>query len=153
MKLEVWRTQSRSKSFFAFFALFAFFSQLISLSRNRDYLNWRSEYLNVYNKFITAYLPNPPLQPIKIAILDTGIDRGHDAFEAREEAIKARLNYYNESQRSIPDLNGHGTFTASLILDYAPDAELYIIKIADLNVRPSAAIVAKVSRNTIDAFT
>lgn len=113
--------------------------------RNRDYLSWRSEYLKVYNNFITAYLSSPPLKPVKIAILDTGIERGHDAFEAREEAIKARLNYYNESQRSIPDLNGHGTFTASLILDYAPDAELYIIKIADKNARPNAEIVAKVS--------
>lgn len=124
-------------------------SWLTSLSRNRDYLNWRSEYLNVYNKFIAPYLPSSPLKPVKIAILDTGIDRGHDSFEAREEAIKARLNCYNESQRSIPDLNGHGTFTASLILDYAPDAELCIIKIADLNVRPSATTVAKVSQNTI----
>lgn len=117
-----------------------------------DYLNWRSEYLIVYNKFIAAYLPSSALKPVKIAILDTGIDRRHDAFEAREEAIKARLNYYNESQRSIPDLNGHGTFTASLILDYAPDAELYIIKIADLNARPSAAIVAKVSQYNIGVF-
>lgn len=123
-----------------------------SIKKNRDYLNWRSEYLNVYDEFITAYLPNPPLNPIKIAILDTGIDRGHDAFEAREEAIKARLNFYNESQRSIPDLNGHGTFTASLILDYAPDAELYIIKIADLNIRPSAAIVAKAIDQAVDKW-
>lgn len=113
--------------------------------RNRDYLSWKSEYLKVYDKFITQYLPSPPLKPVKIAILDTGIERGHDAFEAREEAIKARLNYYNESQRSISDSNGHGTFTASLLLDYSPDAGLYIIKIADENARPSAEVVAKVT--------
>lgn len=86
---------------------------------------------------VAAYLPNPALKSIKITILDTGIDRRHDAIEAREEAIKERLNYHNEPQKVIPDLNGHGTFTASLILDYAPDAELYIIKIADKNARPT----------------
>lgn len=84
---------------------------------------------------------------MKIAILDTGIDRDHDAFEAYEENIKARFNFYNKSQKSIPDLNGHGTFTASLSLDYAPDAELYIAKIADReNATPNAKVVVDVSR-------
>lgn len=101
--------------------------------------------MKVYDKFIAEYISSPPPKPVKIAILDTGIERGHDAFEAREEAIKGRHNCYNESQRSISDINGHGTFTASLILDYAPGAELYIIKIADENARPSAEVVAKVS--------
>jgi hypothetical protein len=50
-------------------------------------------------------------------------------------------------------LNGHGTFTASLILDYAPDAELYIIKIADENATPSAETVAKVCSHASNAFT
>lgn len=117
------------------------------LLRTKDYIRWRSEYERVYDKCIRTYLSNPPPRPVKIAILDTGIDRDHDAFEAREENIKAKLNFYNNSQRSIPDLNGHGTFTASLILDYAPDAELYIAKIADKeNATPNAKIVVDVSR-------
>lgn len=101
----------------------------------------------MYKKFITTQLQDPPSRPVKIAILDTGIDRDHYVFEAREENIKAKLNFYDSSQRYIPDLNGHGTFTASLILDYAPDADLYIAKIADKqNATPNAKIVIDVSR-------
>ncbi|PNP58294.1 hypothetical protein THARTR1_01809 [Trichoderma harzianum] len=124
-----------------------------SNAKTRDYIKWRSEYENVYSKCIRAYLLDPPSRPVKIAILDTGIDRGHDAFEAREENIKAKLNFYNNSQRSITDLNGHGTFTASLILDYAPDAELYIAKIADKeNTTPNAKIVVDALNHAIDKW-
>ncbi|KAL6790875.1 peptidase S8/S53 domain-containing protein [Trichoderma sp. SZMC 28012] len=124
-----------------------------SNAKTKDYIKWRSEYENVYDKCIRAYLSDPPSRPMKIAILDTGIDRDHDAFEAREENIKAKLNFYNNSQRSIPDLNGHGTFTASLILDYAPDAELYIAKIADKeNATPNAKIVVNAINHAIDKW-
>lgn len=82
---------------------------------------------------------------MRIAILDTGIDRDHDYINAREANVKGRHNCYGDSQRSVVDRNGHGTFAANLILDYAPDAELYIIKIADGNVRPEARLVAEVS--------
>ncbi|KAL6690548.1 peptidase S8/S53 domain-containing protein [Trichoderma pleuroticola] len=124
-----------------------------SNAKTRDYIKWRSEYENVYSKCIRAYLLDPPSRPVKITILDTGIDRGHDAFEAREENIKAKLNFYNNSQRSITDLNGHGTFTASLILDYAPDAELYIAKIADKeNATPNAKIVVDALNHAIDKW-
>ncbi|RFU80040.1 major intracellular serine protease [Trichoderma arundinaceum] len=117
------------------------------------YLTWRSEYENVYAKFITTHLSDPPSKPVKIAILDTGIDRDHYAFEAREENIKAKLNCYHELQKNVPDLNGHGTFTASLILDYAPDAELHVIKIADKeNSRPDAKIVVNAINHAVEKW-
>ena len=44
----------------------------------------------------------------------------------------------------MTDHTGHGTFVAGLILDYAPDAELYVAKIADRD--PSdPRVIAKVS--------
>lgn len=99
----------------------------------------------VYKKFITPHLKDPPSQPVKIAVLDTGIDRDHVFFDAREGQLKGRRNFYNEAQKNVPDTHGHGTFTASLLLDYAPNANLYVIKIADKeNTRPDAKIVAKV---------
>lgn len=115
-------------------------------NRASKYREWKSEYKKVYEKYIEQFLTNSPSVSVKIAILDTGIDRDHYAFEAREESIKGRRNFYNESQKNVPDNNGHGTFTASLILDYAPDAALYIAKIADWeNTTPDAKIVANVS--------
>lgn len=114
--------------------------------RTKRYLIWRSEYEKVYEKFIKKHLPDSPSNPVKIAILDTGIDRDHYVFEARKENLGKMRNCYNESQMKVLDRNGHGTFVASLILDYAPDAELYIIKIADKkNATPDAKIVVNVS--------
>lgn len=91
---------------------------------------------------------------MKIAILDTGIDCGHYCFEAYRENIRGTFNSYNERLRkNVQDLHGHGTSTASLILKYAPDAELYIIKIAEKqNARPDAEIVANVSNWTGSSF-
>lgn len=122
----------------------------ITARRTDKYIRWKSEYGQVYKKFVGRYLQDPPSQPVKIAVLDTGIDRDHFVFEAREENLKGKKNCYNESQKNVPDTHGHGTFTANLILDYAPDASLYVIKIADKgNTRPDAKIVANVSRNKL----
>ncbi|KAH8586929.1 hypothetical protein B0O99DRAFT_527736 [Bisporella sp. PMI_857] len=118
-----------------------------------QYLTWRSEYEKVYERFIKAHLPGSPSQPVKIAILDTGIDRDHYAFEAREVNLKEMRNCYNESQKKVPDRNGHGTFVTSLILDYAPDAELYVVKVADKeNLRPDAKIVVNAINHAVDKW-
>ncbi|KAI8712720.1 Peptidase-S8 domain-containing protein [Fusarium sp. LHS14.1] len=117
------------------------------------YIRWKSEYEQVYKRFVGNYLQNPPSQPVKIAVLDTGIDRDHFVFEAREENLKGKKNCYNESQKNVPDTHGHGTFTANLILDYAQDASLYVIKIADKeNTRPDARIVANAINHAIDKW-
>ncbi|KAI0405374.1 pfs domain-containing protein [Xylaria palmicola] len=97
-----------------------------------EYSQWKSKYLEVYEKFIPAQLSDSCSAPVKIAILDTGIDLTHPEVEARIENIKERYNWlHDRHRRSVHDRNGHGTFTASLLLDYAPDAELYIAKIAE----------------------
>ncbi|KAJ4198817.1 hypothetical protein NW767_008808 [Fusarium falciforme] len=117
------------------------------------YIRWKSEYGQVYKKFVSNHLQDLPSQPVKIAVLDTGIDRDHFVFEAREENLKGKKNCYNESQKNVPDTHGHGTFTANLILDYAPDASLYVIKIADKeNTRPDAKIVANAINHAVDKW-
>jgi subtilisin family serine protease len=95
----------------------------------------------VYDKYITQ----PPKDQVKIAILDTGIDYTHPDVDACVEQVKGEYNWSNEKfVKRVDDHNGHGTFIAGLLLEYAPDAELYISKVSD--GRPcSPSIIAKVS--------
>ncbi|KAF4962443.1 hypothetical protein FSARC_9472 [Fusarium sarcochroum] len=124
-----------------------------SAIETEKYRNWRMEYRSVYEKFVGKYLPSLPSNPVKIAILDTGIDRDHTLLEPREENLKGKKNFYNTSQKNVPDTNGHGTFAASLILDYAPDAALYVMKIADKdNARPNANIVVDAILHAVDKW-
>ncbi|KAF2973268.1 hypothetical protein GQX73_g289 [Xylaria multiplex] len=98
----------------------------------QSYLDWKSKYQEVYDKYIPAQLGTCCPVPVKIAILDTGLDLTHPDVEARTKNIKGKYNWLQEKFRqSVHDRNGHGTFTANLILDYAPDAELYVAKIAE----------------------
>lgn len=74
-------------------------------------------------------------------MLDSGVDESHNALDAGQ--IKLKRNLTNKFKKAVHDHDGHGTFTASLIVDYAPDAELYIAKIADKDPSPPG-IVAEV---------
>ncbi|KAL7951536.1 pfs domain-containing protein [Trichoderma barbatum] len=108
-----------------------------------SYQLWKYRYQKVYEKFIPATLVPPS---IKIAILDTGIDMLHPDIDARVENIKDKYNWLSKdgktNVRMVTDRSGHGTFAASLILDYAQDAQLYVAKIAD-NEPSNARVIAK----------
>lgn len=87
--------------------------------------------MKVYEKFIDDSLSKKPDTPrVKIAILDTGIDMDHQDVEARCEHIKGKYDWTSERPNRVIDQHGHGTHTANLVMDYAPDAELYVAKIA-----------------------
>lgn len=86
--------------------------------------------------------------PVRIAILDTGIDLNHENFlkpprrrtkvgtraakqlgeKPQRERIKACKNFVGDISEDVSDLTGHGTHIAGLILGIAPRAELYIAK-------------------------
>ncbi|KAK7932570.1 hypothetical protein PG985_003282 [Apiospora marii] len=96
------------------------------------YLRWKSDYRSTYNKFISDDCITPSLASVKIAILDTGVDLNHPDMQACGERIKAKLSWRRDGVRTtVHDLDGHGTFITSLLLDYAPDADIYVAKIFD----------------------
>jgi hypothetical protein len=102
--------------------------------RHGDYLDWKDRFLDAYGKFVTEHIPkNIGQSPVRIAILDTGLDVTHRDMEARKAQIRGTYNWISDRnhRQNISDSNGHGTHTAGLILDYAADAELYVAKIAD----------------------
>lgn len=88
--------------------------------------------------------------PVKIAILDTGIDLAHEDFQLparrrsklgkrvtsklaekpQRERIKAYRNFVGGpgEEEDVSDTVGHGTHIAGVILSIAPRAELYIAK-------------------------
>lgn len=70
-------------------------------------------------------------QPIKIAVLDTGIDIKHNSVRAakRQNRLKVMKSFV-KGDESIVDFHGHGTHVAALLLKVAPDSQLYIAKVA-----------------------
>lgn len=65
-------------------------------------------------------------------------------MQACNENIKAKFNWLHGGVKSaVQDLDGHGTFVTSLLLDYAPDANIYIAKVADREPA-SPRVIAKV---------
>ncbi|KAF4451363.1 ankyrin repeat domain-containing protein [Fusarium austroafricanum] len=86
--------------------------------------------------------------PVKIAILDTGIDLDHQDFrqcakrrtkvgakygskeKTQRERIKAYKNFTGGPEDDVADDNGHGTHIAGLIMAIAPRAEIYIAKVS-----------------------
>ncbi|KAM0244372.1 hypothetical protein ACHAP5_006279 [Fusarium lateritium] len=85
--------------------------------------------------------------PVKIAILDTGIDLDHPDFNQRakrrskvaakqlpentqKERIMGCKNFTDGPEDDVTDDVGHGTHIAGLIMAIAPRAELYIAKVS-----------------------
>ncbi|ETS87207.1 hypothetical protein PFICI_01035 [Pestalotiopsis fici W106-1] len=103
-----------------------------------DYLTWKAKYKKVYEK----YIERSPQSVVRVAILDSGVDDGHDLLKTGQ--IKDKYNWTTaaKNKKVAHDRDGHGTFVASLLIDYAPDAELYIAKIAEKELS-SPRIIAK----------
>lgn len=115
-------------------------------------------------------------KPVKVAVIDTGIDMDHDNFrQARTKEFKGEAGNipdaapHEEMQRKrilelqnfcpdqdkddVNDLDGHGTQVAGIILRLAPNAELYVARVCagDINNGLEANQLKSVSKSSFIA--
>jgi hypothetical protein len=81
-------------------------------------------------------LEHPPGKPlghprVKIALLDTGIETRHPFVKGATKAKRIKeIRNFVDGNNSVGDVYGRGTYSAALILQVAPEAHLYVARIA-----------------------
>ncbi|KAH7073373.1 hypothetical protein FB567DRAFT_198471 [Paraphoma chrysanthemicola] len=98
--------------------------------QRKAYSEWKAKFNRVYEHFIPDQPPSSA-PPVKIAILDTGIDMDNDCIEVHQDRISGHNWLKDPKSKRLNDLHGHGTHIAGLILDLIPHSELYIAKVTD----------------------
>jgi subtilisin family serine protease len=110
-------------------------SRRLSFTPNDPFMV-RQWYLNRINAF-DAWLQPPILTPVRVAVLDSGIDSSHPELQNR---IAAGKSFVASSWES--DTNGHGTFVAGEIAAALNNAQ----GIAGVGF-PASLLVAKIVRS------
>ncbi|KAF1985820.1 subtilisin-like protein [Aulographum hederae CBS 113979] len=90
---------------------------------------WMDMFRSTYDRYMTE----EPTQRVKIAVLDTGIDRTHPEMQnERIKSVRSWVEGHNGEEEDLQggDVAGHGTHTTSILLDLAPDADIYVARIA-----------------------
>ncbi|CZR51368.1 uncharacterized protein PAC_01243 [Phialocephala subalpina] len=84
--------------------------------------------------------PSSLFPRVKIAVLDTGADLSHpDIIDATQRGL---VKYYDfvKNESSMSDLDGHGTHCTSLLLKFAPNAEIHIGRVFQRSHAPSSSL-------------
>ena len=96
---------------------------------------WFLEELSKFQGLVQHNRP-PAQQPIKVAILDSGIDRNDVVVKRFIEKkgdestfIEKNCVAFPNTLHPLEDGNGHGTRCAALLLRTAPDIELFVVRI------------------------
>lgn len=105
----------------------------------------------------------PPIAAVTVAVLDTGIERGHPAFAATTvlggydfidddpDPADEGDGVDNDGDEFVDELLGHGTFNAAIIAHMAPGASLLPIRVLDGDGGGDAFVVCKGIYHAIDA--
>ena len=76
------------------------------------------------------------MRRVKIAILDTGIDRSHGKIGAQwDRRVKGTKSWIINEDADV-DRCGHGTHGAALLMRIAPEAHIYVARIAKDRTSP-----------------
>lgn len=86
---------------------------------------------------------------VNVAILDTGIDMTHTDIDACSERIKDVRSWVDGKNGAEDwdggDDSGHGTHIAGLILDLAPNVDIYVARVTKSRRLKNPEQVAEVS--------
>ncbi|PMD49853.1 subtilisin-like protein [Hyaloscypha bicolor E] len=92
---------------------------------------------------------------VRIAILDTGIELPGEGSWAYEDRIREQKSWVADDdcdtflQRGDRDLDGHGTHGAALLLQVAPEADIFVARIFKDRKESRGSIMAEVIHNRI----
>lgn len=95
---------------------------------------------------------------VKIAVLDTGIDWNDSYIRGAKDRIVNWKNWADDrqdkdSQQQVHDSAGHGTHVTALLLKTAPEAKIYVSRVANHNgAMISPEMIAKVSLSILSLF-
>ncbi|RFU23755.1 hypothetical protein B7463_g12582, partial [Scytalidium lignicola] len=112
---------------------------------------WPDTFKELFQLYSRQFQEMDSDKPVKVAILDTGIDLLHPDFQRPRSNFKQRginpvdrelnqidrirgwKNFCNDRSdiQDVADIDGHGTHVAGIILQLAPRAELYIARVCE----------------------
>src|SRR5215831_16826104 len=87
------------------------------------------------------------MTPLKIAVIDTGINLGHPHICAPTEGV---IFDSEETEPSCTDMLGHGTAVTAAIQEKAPEANYYILKLFGKSLRTSGTRLLRAIEWTIE---
>lgn len=136
------------------------FPHLCHLETNRSRAisadNWISAFKRSVHKSIDKEEGYSSIAlPVKIAVLDTGLDVKHPGIMTAMQMgqIQRVMRSFVENDKSLQDDCGHGTHIASLISDIAPQAQIYIAKVAGKQEISPNHNIAGVSQSLVPNLT
>ncbi|KAL8418730.1 hypothetical protein RB594_002080 [Gaeumannomyces avenae] len=95
---------------------------------------WLSELMKISRQVESKRRKRRIAAPVRVAILDTGLDWDFPVFRERSGLLKSVTDvkdFVTPSTQTVTDVFGHGTFMARLIMECAPGVEILVARIAE----------------------
>jgi hypothetical protein len=96
--------------------------------------NWRRKNTVFFEKVIKTHLGNR----VKIGIVDSGTSKKFRNIKKCVNIVVKSANSPPKTSENCKDENGHGTICSTIINKIAPEAELYIVKILDNQMKANS---------------